>query len=186
MNQQRKAKRLWIGGVVRVFELEDGGFQHVTLIHTPDRDTSQISTLSKKRQPRNVSKKERRHKKSTERQAAADKLEVEEQHKIMNDIIHRNEGFVLCLPCCAEAYEDDMSIGFFNKTKTDGKEGIATNTCDTKPLMLFYAGTIIISRSSSHGGPLGREHFSDTQQSKCGVAKMGTPQSDHYETMILR
>ena len=92
----------------------------MTLIHTPARDASQNSSLSKKRRPRCVSKKERRHRKSAERRVAADKLEVEKQHQIVNDIIFRNEPCILCLPSCAEAYEDKMVIGF-NKKKSGGK-----------------------------------------------------------------
>ena len=107
-------------GVVRVFALGDGGLEQLTLIHTPDRDASQNSTLSKKRRPRFASKKKRRHRKSTQKRAAADKLEFKEQHKIMNDIIFRNEPGILCLPCCAEAYEEEMVIGF-DKTKSGGK-----------------------------------------------------------------
>ena len=107
-------------GVVRVFVLGDGGLKQLIFIHTPDRDVSQNSTPSKKRRPRFVSKKERRHRVSTDRRVAQDKLEVEEQHKVMNDIMFRNEPGILCSPCCAEAYEEEMVIGS-DKTKSGGK-----------------------------------------------------------------
>ena len=90
------------------------------LIHAPERDASQNPLLSKKSRPRFVSKKERRHRKSTERRVAADNLEVEEQHKIMKGIIFRNEPGIICLPCCAGAYEEKMVIGF-DKKKSGGK-----------------------------------------------------------------
>jgi hypothetical protein len=104
-----------VGGVRAlgvVYALCDGGFEQLTLIHTPERDASQNLTLSKKRRPRFLSKREVRGKRSAARKLAADRAEIESQQKIMNDIIFRNEPGILCLPCCAVAYEEEMVIGF--------------------------------------------------------------------------
>ena len=76
-----------------------------------------------------MSKRERRHKRSAEERVAADKLKVEERHKIMNDIIFRNEPGILCLPCCAEVYEEKMVIGFDKKS---GGKGVLSSAPESQ------------------------------------------------------
>ena len=58
----------------------------------------------------------------------------------MNDIIFRNEPGMLCLPCCAEAYEEEMVIGFHTKSGGKGVLSLAPESREADDLYFGVEG----------------------------------------------